>query len=104
AAEAPAEPTSGVQEEFFDTRVDPGDDFYRYVNGTWIAETSIPADRSNYGSFTLLADEAEENLRTLVEEAAASDAPPGSDLQKVGDFYESFMNEAAVEARGAEPL
>ncbi|HWK55149.1 MAG TPA: M13 family metallopeptidase [Hyphomicrobiales bacterium] len=95
---------SGVEQANFDLNVAPGADFYRYVNGTWLANTPIPADKSNYGAFTQLDDEAQEHLRTLIEEAAGADAPLGSDEQKVGDFFESFMDEAAIEQRGASPL
>ncbi|MDG2090790.1 MAG: M13-type metalloendopeptidase [Gammaproteobacteria bacterium] len=95
---------SGIDLEYMDTSVVPGDDFYRYINGLWLANTEIPADQSNYGAFTALADEAEENLLTLIEEAAAIDAAIGSDSQKVGDFYESFMNENLIENLGSNPL
>lgn len=95
---------SGVELANFDTAVAPGDDFYRYVNGSWLASTAIPADKSNYGAFTMLDDEAQANLRQLIEEAAATDAAPGSDSQKVGDFYNSYMNEARLDALGATPL
>ena len=97
--------TSGIEPANFDTTVRPQDDFYRYANGTWLENTQIPEDKSNYGSFTALADGAEENLRVLIEEAAADEnKEAGSDAQKVGDFYLSFMNEEAVEAAGTTPL
>lgn len=65
---------SGVRLLSFDKSITPGDDFYHYVNGTWLANTEIPADKSNYGAFTVLADEAEEHLQTLIESAAAEDS------------------------------
>jgi putative endopeptidase len=95
---------SGIDLEYMDTSIAPGDDFYRYINGTWLVNTEIPADQSNYGAFSVLADAAEENLLTLIEAAAATDAPIGSDSQKVGDFYESFMNENLIENLGSNPL
>lgn len=95
---------SGVEQLYFDSSVRPGDDFYRYVNGVWLATTPIPADKSNYGSFTMLADEAQENLRTLIETAGAENAPVGSDSQKVGEFFRSFMDEGRVADLGAAPL
>jgi len=95
---------SGIDLQYMDTSIAPGDDFYRYVNGIWLSNTEIPADQSNYGAFTALTDEAEENLRTIIEEAAATDAAVGSDLQKVGDFYQSFMNENLIETLGINPL
>ena len=101
---AESELGSGIDTEYFDTTVAPGDDFYRYVNGVWLDSTPIPSDKSNYGSFIALADEAEENLRAIIEAAAAENAPMGSDAQKVGDFYTSFMDQERVEALGAQPL
>ena len=97
--------TSGIETGNFDTTVRSQDDFYRYANGTWLENTQIPEDKSNYGSFTVLSDGAEKNLRVLIEEAAADEnKEPGSDAQKVGDFYLSFMNEEAIEAAGTAPL
>ncbi len=101
---APAILGSGFDLANMDTSVAPGDDFYRYVNGNWLRLTEIPADKSNHGAFSVLADEAEENLRRIIEEAAAEDAAIGSDSQKVGDFYSSFMNEDLVNRIGINPL
>ncbi|MGB7739257.1 MAG: M13-type metalloendopeptidase [Steroidobacteraceae bacterium] len=105
-AAAPATPAlrSGLFLQNFDRAVRPQDDFYRFVNGTWLKNTEIPADKSNYGAFTLLADEAEKNLRVIVEEAAAASAAAGSDQQLIGDFYTSYMDEAKVEQLGLTPL
>jgi predicted metalloendopeptidase len=102
-ATAPARP-SGVMLANFDRGVRPQDDFYRYVNGTWLAKTAIPADKSNYGAFTVLADGAERNLKVIAEEAAAAGAPEGSDQQLVGDFYASYLDEARAESLGLQPL
>tara|TARA_R110002110_G_scaffold414951_1_gene646748 strand:- start:37462 stop:39531 length:2070 start_codon:yes stop_codon:yes gene_type:complete len=95
---------SGLERDNMNTAIAPGDDFYRYVNGNWLEDTAIPADRSNYGAFTVLADEAETDLRSIIEEAAAEDAAIGSDAQKVGDFYTSFMNQDVIERLGINPL
>ena len=103
ASPAAARP-SGVLLANFDRGVRPQDDFYRYVNGTWLAKTEIPADKSNYGTFSLLADEAERNLRAIVEEAANAKAAAGSDQQLIGDFYRSYMDEARIERLGLAPL
>ncbi|MBB6094843.1 putative metalloendopeptidase [Povalibacter uvarum] len=101
---APARP-SGVLLQNFDQSVRAQDDFYRHVNGQWLTTTEIPADRSNYGAFTLLAEGAERNLREILEQAsAAKDLQPGSDEQKVGDLYASFMDTGTIEARGLTPL
>lgn len=105
-AAEPAAPTraSGIDLENFDRGVRPQDDFYGYVNGTWLAKTEIPADRNNYGAFTVLQDEAEKNLHVIAEEAAKAGAPAGTDTQLVGDYYTSFMDEARAEALGLVPL
>ena len=87
-----------------DRSVRPQEDFFRFVNGKWLTTTEIPPDRSNYGAFTLLEEGAERDLHAIVEEAANKNAPAGSDEQKIGDFYASFMDEAAIEKRGLEPL
>jgi putative endopeptidase len=95
---------SGIELQNFDTSISPGDDFYRYVNGVWLDTTVFPADKSNYGSFTHLSDEAEANLRIIIEEAAKQNAQEGTDAQKVGDFFASFMDTETIESLGAEPL
>ena len=103
---APAAPVldSGVILANFDRGVRPQDDFYRYVNGTWLEKTQIPPDKSNYGTFTMLTDGVERNLHALVEQAAAAPGPAGSDGQMIGDFYASYMDEAAAERAGPGAL
>ena len=108
-APAPAAPPkvlgSGVVLENFDKAVRPQDDFYRYVNGGWLARTEIPADKSNYGTFTALFDRSEAQLKAIIEESAAKkDKKPGSDEQKVGDLYAGFMDEARAEELGSKPI
>lgn len=96
---------SGIELENFDTSVSPQEDFYRYVNGTWLQETEIPDDKSNYGSFDALFDESQKNLRAIIEEAAYKEGKvPGSDEQKVGDFYLGYMDTVRVEQQGLEPV
>ena len=95
---------SGVYLQNLDKAVRPQDDFYGHINGGWLAATQIPADRSNYGTFTKLQEDAERDLRDILEEAAKAKAAPGSATQQVGDYYASFLDEAAVEARGLKPL
>ncbi len=80
----------------------PQDDLFRHVNGRWIATTPIPPDRARYGAFDELREAAERAVRDILE--GAQSAEPGSELRKVGDLFGAFMDEAAVEARGAEPL
>jgi len=96
---------SGVDKVNFDTSVRPQDDFFQYVNGTWLNETEIPADKSRYGSFTILRDKNEARLREIIENAANQEnKSPGSDVQKVGDFYASFMDSIKIEELGLQPL
>jgi len=85
---------SGIAREAMDLDVRPQDDLFGYANGTWIARTEIPEDRARHGTFNLLADAAELQLREIVE----------SDEGKVGDLYAGFMDEAEVDALGATPL
>ena len=105
AAAPPQALSSGIDTANFDQSVRPQDDLFRYVNGHWLDTTEIPADKSNYGAFSELADQAEKDLRAIIEESAdKADKTDGSNEQKVGDLYDSFMDEAALEAKGAEPL
>jgi putative endopeptidase len=95
---------SGVDTSGFDTAVRPQDDFFRYVNGGWIARTTIPADRSAYGSFFALRDKSESNLRTIIEQMAATAGnPTGPEARKLGDLYASFMDEARANELGKKP-
>jgi putative endopeptidase len=95
---------SGIDLATFDRSVRPQDDLYRFVNGRWLDTVEIPADRPRYGAFDALAEESEARVRVIVEAAAASPQPPGSDARKIGDLYASFMDEATVEALGREPI
>ena len=96
---------SGIALENMDTSIKPVDDFYRYTNGKWLETKEIPADKSNYGSFTKLYDDAQKNLKVIIEEASKDkNAKSGSDEQKLRDFYNSFMDVAEVDALGFEPL
>jgi putative endopeptidase len=96
-----AKPTFGAfgfDETGMDKAISPGDDFYGFANGVWAKNTAIPADRSNYGMFTLLDDLSNQRTREIVEAAAKT---PGD---KVGDLYSSFLDEKVVEAKGIAPL
>ncbi|MDO8681736.1 MAG: M13-type metalloendopeptidase [Acidobacteriota bacterium] len=98
-------PVSGIDLAAFDKSVRPQDDFFQHVNGGWLKNTEIPADKSSYGAFDILFDKAQTDLKAIVEEAGKSTTKtPGSEAQKIGDFYESFMNEALVEKLGLSPL
>ena len=95
--------TFGIDTRQMDRSIKPGDDFYRYVNGRWLANTPIPADKSRYGSFDALRDQSEIDLHVLLSEHVKS--PPGDPtLKKVVDLYISWMDEATIEKRGIAPL
>ena len=88
-----------------DRTVTPGNDWGGYTNGTYLKTLTIPADRSNYGMFTKLRDLSQARTRIIVEEAARqTNAAKGSEAQKVGDYYASYIDEAAIEAKGLTPL
>jgi putative endopeptidase len=104
AAGAADAPRSGIALENMDTRVRPGDDFFSYVNGKWIAEAEIPADRSTWGGFSVLADQAQADVRAIIEDAASGEFADGTDEQKVGDLYKSYMDMETRNAKGVTPL
>ncbi|HEY0193712.1 MAG TPA: M13 family metallopeptidase, partial [Kofleriaceae bacterium] len=79
----------------------PGNDFFRYANGTWADTTQIPADKSAYALFTKLYEDSQVQTRAIVEAVAGA---PGSEEQKIADYYKTFMDEAAIEALGLKPL
>ena len=93
---------SGIDRELFDDAIRPQDDLFRHVNGRWRAEVEIPADKSSYGSFHLLADEAELAVRAILEDGAAAheDAP----IRKAADAYAAFMDDARLAELGADPI
>ncbi|MFZ7087173.1 M13 family metallopeptidase [Curtobacterium sp. RRHDQ10] len=92
---------SGIDTAHLDATVKPQDDLYRHVNGIWIRSTAIPDDKARYGSFTVLAEAAEEAVRTIVERSQESE---GGEARKIGDVYASFMDEAALDAQGSGPI
>ncbi len=106
AAEAPKTVYGswGVDTTQGDPATRPGDDFARYANGKWLDTFEIPADLPGYVSFTALRLDAEADVRAIIEELALAKSAPGSLEQKVGDYYKTWMNEAAVNAAGAPPL
>lgn len=95
---------SGLDLDAMDKSIKPGDDFFAYMNGTWVKETEIPADKSNYGGFIILRDEAQEDVKAIVDEAATGDFAKGSDEQKVGDLYKSFLDMETRNELGVAPL
>ncbi|BBZ35889.1 M13 family metallopeptidase [Mycolicibacterium confluentis] len=95
---------SGLDLSYVDDHSRPQDDLFGHVNGRWLTDYEIPADRATDGAFRSLFDRAEEQVRDLITEAAASNAPAGTDQRRIGDLYASFLDEAAVENRGVTPL
>lgn len=103
----PSAPTlqSGLLLDGFDRNVRPQDDLFRFAGGRWLDTTAIPADKSSYGLFTQLQEQAELHLRAIAEAAVAdTQRQPGSDTQKIGDFYASFMDASAIDAAGLTPV
>lgn len=102
---ATAQPgSSGIELQHRSQKIGPGENFYQYVNEGWLLNTPIPADQSNYGSFSVLDDEVKEATRKLIQEAASSQPAPGSDAQKVGDFFQSYINVDLRNQLGIRPI
>ena len=97
---------SGIDSADLAADIRPQDDLFGHVNAAWSARTEIPEDRARYGAFIRLHEEAQVNLRAIVEEMAAVAADPETDdeSRKIGDLYASFMDEDSVERHGAQPL
>nr|WP_235908887.1 M13 family metallopeptidase [Roseiconus nitratireducens] len=95
---------SGIDQSLFSDSITPGDNFYLYANEKWLSETEIPGDKSNYGIFTVLDDTTREQVRSLIEQAAESDAKQGTPAQKVGDLYNSVLNLDARNRAGLQPI
>ena len=97
-------PISGIDLSTIDHTVRPQDDLYQHINGAWLKATEIPDDRPLEGTFTALRDGSEIAVRDIIEEAAAKGTGASGIERKIGDLYNSFMDEAAVEAKGMEPI
>jgi putative endopeptidase len=95
---------SGIDVQYIDHNVRPQDDFFRYVNGIWLDNTEIPADKGRYGSFDKLNDDSLESLRGLIEQLRAGVDAADADQQKILDLYGTFMDEAALERLELKPL
>ncbi len=95
---------SGLHLEHMNPDVRPGDDFNAFVNGGWIDATELPADKPRYGITTMLRDEWQEHVKSIIEKSAAGDFAKGSDEQKVGDLYASYMDMETRNRLGVRPL
>ncbi|MFL6698816.1 MAG: M13 family metallopeptidase [Vitreoscilla sp.] len=103
-AAAPVAMSSGLDKAGMDAGVRPQDSLFGAMNGTWLKNTPIPADKSDYGTFTQLDDLSNERVKAIIESLAAKPQPMGTVNAKIGDFYTSYMDTAAIEAAGLRPL
>ena len=106
ALQVPEEPGRrlGVETRHMDRGTRPQEDFYQFVNGHWLETTVLPPHRTGHGTFDELEDATELQIRTLIEQAGTTANPPGSNAQKVGDLYKSFMDTRRIESLGLEPV
>ena len=93
----------GIATENIDKTVNPGDNFYAFVNGNWLNTIEIPSDKSNYGAFTILRDKSEKRVRQIIE-SAATKTNPSADEKRIGDFYNAYLNTDRIEAMGLKPI
>ena len=100
--EVPKQETHGIDLSSLDRSVRPGDDFFQYSNGQWLKRTEIPPDRGQVASYTALIELSDKRTADLIEEAAKGAA--GAQARKIADLYNSYMDEAGIEAKGLAPL
>ena len=96
--------TFGIQTADMNPNINPGDDFFEYVGGKWMDTFELPADRSSYGSFTVLAERSEKRVRAIIEDSASGNPTSGSIEQKIGDFFASYIDTDAINANGLTPI
>lgn len=95
---------SGIDQQYIDQNGSANNDFYNYVNGTWLKQTEIPADKARWGAFNELHELSTNQLHRIVEDLTAQKWAAGSVEQKIASLYASFMDEKAIEAQGIKPL
>ena len=95
---------SGLDLNHIDLTVRPQDDLFRFMNGKWLKESVIPEDRASDGAFYWLYEQAEKQVKQIILDQAASNAAGGSNAQKIGDLYNSFMDEEKIEQLGITPI
>lgn len=96
--------SKGFDTSRMDRTADACNDFFQFANGTWLRTTEIPASESRWGSFNILGDSNNSTLREILESAAKTKSPAGTDTQLIGDYYYTCMNEAAIEKAGLDPI
>ena len=96
--------STGLNIAHIKASIRPQDDLYRHMNGAWIDSAEIPADRSSDGAFYRLYENAEKQVREIIEELGATEHPKGSIAQKIGDLYKSFMDQARANQLGISPI
>ena len=99
----PSTPPQKLDVSGMDKQVAPGNDFFAYTNGAWLASTEIPADRSTYGSSAIISELTSKRVAELIDAAAKSTSADAT-AKKVGDYYASYMDEAGIEAKGITPV
>ncbi len=104
AAQTAAPLAHGIAIANMDTSVRPGDDFYTFANGGFLAHTKLPPDRATIGVFTVLSDLSFERTNSIIQDATKANAAPGTDQRKIADLYHSYMDEAAIETHGLATL
>jgi len=95
---------SGIIIENMDPSINPGDNFFNYINGSWVKDAVIPPDKSSYGIVSIIREQADENVKNIIEESSDGEFEKGSDEQKVGDLYRSYMNLEKRNEIGFAPL
>ena len=98
-------PTKAIELSNMDTTIAPGNDFFRYANGGWIASNPIPDEYSRFGAFEVLDKMNKQRIKDLIEEVSkVEDAAEGTPQQQIRDFYNAAMDTAAINARGYQPI
>lgn len=96
--------TSGIDTSAFDTSVRVQDDFYGYINGKWMQSTQIPASKASWGTYLQLRETAQEQVRTILDEAVKNPGPAGSETRKIADLYQTFFDQKSRDQQGVLPL
>ena len=94
----------GIDMSAIDPSVKPGHDFFQYVNGTWLNTNTIPDSRTSWGTNEMLIEKAERDVRVIIEDVAAAGGAPGSNERQIADFYNAYLDQDAIDARGLSPI